>query len=181
MRQTVRFAEGLTQLCGTSHCVLLEVGPSRPIGYSRARQHAAAPATFYREVLPILQQHCQVCHRNGGIAPMPFESSRQTELFASAISKASEGKTMPPWFADPSVGHFSNDPSLSAAEIVALVRACGESARAGRGDRILAKVASLVKAHEDYRARRVGNERKSSQGLILGTKRSSPGTIHRTH
>ncbi|OLC93117.1 MAG: hypothetical protein AUH86_17375 [Acidobacteria bacterium 13_1_40CM_4_58_4] len=101
--------------------VLLGVGPSRPIGYSRARQHAAAPATFYREVLPILQQHCQVCHRNGGIAPMPFESYRQTQLFARAISKAAEEKTMPPWFADPSVGHFSNDPSLSAAEIVALV------------------------------------------------------------
>lgn len=101
--------------------VLLGVGPSRPIGYSRARQHAAAPATFYREVLPILQQHCQVCHRNGGIAPMPFESYRQTQLFARAISKAAEEKTMPPWFADPSVGHFSNDPSLSAAEIVTLV------------------------------------------------------------
>jgi len=27
------------------------------------------PPTFYRDVLPILEQHCQSCHRAGGIAP----------------------------------------------------------------------------------------------------------------
>ena len=30
--------------------------------------------TYYRDVLPLLQQHCQVCHRAGGIAPMAFET-----------------------------------------------------------------------------------------------------------
>src|SRR5579859_7632849 len=40
-------------------------------------QQAVAPAntpTFYRDALPILQEHCQVCHRSGGIAPMAFET-----------------------------------------------------------------------------------------------------------
>ena len=36
------------------------------------------PPTFYEDVLPILQQHCQVCHRSGGIAPMAFESYEET-------------------------------------------------------------------------------------------------------
>ena len=31
---------------------------------------AAAP-TFHRDVLPILQKHCQGCHRPGEIGPMP--------------------------------------------------------------------------------------------------------------
>ena len=73
--------------------------------------------TFYRDVLPILQQRCQSCHRAGGIAPMPFESYEQTSPFATAITRAIQGKTMPPWFADSKVGRFSNDPSLQPAEI----------------------------------------------------------------
>jgi mono/diheme cytochrome c family protein len=73
--------------------------------------------TFYRDVLPILQQHCQVCHRDGGIAPIPFETYVQTRTFAEAIRRATQDRSMPPWFADARVGHFSNDPSLSSSEI----------------------------------------------------------------
>ncbi|HEV1995473.1 MAG TPA: cytochrome c, partial [Candidatus Acidoferrum sp.] len=75
------------------------------------------PPTFYRDVLPILEQHCQSCHRAGGIAPMPFETYEETRPFADAIRRATQEKSMPPWFADSKVGQFSNDPSLSPAEI----------------------------------------------------------------
>ena len=51
---------------------------------------------------------------------MPFETFEQTKPFAIAIRRAAQEKSMPPWFADPNVGHFSNDPSLSAAEIATL-------------------------------------------------------------
>ncbi|MGB7517508.1 MAG: cytochrome c [Candidatus Acidiferrum sp.] len=76
--------------------------------------------TFYRNVLPILQGHCQVCHRAGGIAPMPFETFEQTRRFAAAIEVATQNRTMPPWFAVKGVGKFSNDPSLSDTQIAAL-------------------------------------------------------------
>jgi hypothetical protein len=75
------------------------------------------PPTFYRDVLPILELHCQSCHRGGGIAPMPFETCEETRAFAGAIARATQDKSMPPWFADPKVGQFSNDPSLKPAEI----------------------------------------------------------------
>jgi hypothetical protein len=77
-------------------------------------------ATFYRDVLPILQAHCQECHRAQGIAPMPFETYEQTRPYAEAIHLATQSKAMPPWFADPGVGKFSNDPSLSDKEIAML-------------------------------------------------------------
>jgi mono/diheme cytochrome c family protein len=80
---------------------------------------AYAP-TFYRDVLPILQEHCQVCHRSGGIAPTAFETYEQTRRYAAAISVATKDKSMPPWFADPAFGRFSNDPSLTAAQIATL-------------------------------------------------------------
>jgi mono/diheme cytochrome c family protein len=81
---------------------------------------AATPATFYRDVLPILQQHCQACHRSGGIAPMAFQTYAGTRPYATAIALAAEARTMPPWFAQEGVGKFSNDPSLTGAEIAML-------------------------------------------------------------
>jgi hypothetical protein len=91
----------------------------------------SAPPTFYRDVLPILQNHCQVCHRSGEIAPMPLTTYAQTRLFARAIATAVRQKTMPPWFADHAVGHFSNDPSLTAQEIAALVSWANSNSSAG--------------------------------------------------
>jgi hypothetical protein len=79
-----------------------------------------APVTFYRNVLPILQEHCQVCHRSGGIAPMPFETYEQTRPYALLIRNVTVTQTMPPWFAERGSRQFSNDPSLRDAEIVTL-------------------------------------------------------------
>jgi hypothetical protein len=87
--------------------------------------------TFYREVLPILREHCQVCHRAGGIAPMAFETYEQTRPFAAAIRVAAEKRTMPPWFAERGIGKFSNDPSLSDGEIAMLAAWAKANAPAG--------------------------------------------------
>ena len=38
---------------------------------------------------------------------------------------------MPPWFADPHVGHFSNDPSLTPQEIATLTSWANAGAPAG--------------------------------------------------
>ena len=62
---------------------------------------------------------------------MPFESYEQTRPFAAAIRQTMEQKSMPPWFADPSVGRFSNDPSLSAAEIATLAAWVASNSPAG--------------------------------------------------
>lgn len=94
---------------------------------------AQQPPTFYRDVLPILQGHCQSCHRMGSIAPMPFETYEQTRPFAVAIRQAVEAKSMPPWFADPAVGKFANDLSLDAAVIATL--AAWSQAGAPAGDK----------------------------------------------
>ena len=73
--------------------------------------------TFYRHVLPTLQQHWQGCHRPGEPGPMPLLEYAGTKPFAAAMAKAVQSRKMPPWFADPAVGHFANDRSLSDADI----------------------------------------------------------------
>lgn len=81
----------------------------------------AATPTFDKEVLPILQQNCQQCHRPGEIAPMSLLTYTDARPYAKAIKAAVLSQKMPPWFADPTVGHFANDRRLSEAQIHTLV------------------------------------------------------------
>jgi len=80
----------------------------------------ASPPVFYRDVLPILQDRCQECHRAGEIAPIRFTNFSETRPWAKAIREAVITRKMPPWFADPNYGHFANDRSLSKTEIETL-------------------------------------------------------------
>jgi len=82
---------------------------------------AAKEVTFNRDVLPILQQNCQVCHRPGEIGPMPFLTYEGTRPWAAAIKRAVLTKSMPPWFADTHVGRFANERTLDDADIKTLV------------------------------------------------------------
>src|SRR5260370_11922380 len=84
---------------------------------------AAAPGapTFNRDVVPILQNRCQECHRPGEVAPMAFVTYKQTRPWAQAIREAVLLKKMPPWFAEPGYGPFANDRSLTKQEIDTLV------------------------------------------------------------
>jgi hypothetical protein len=74
-------------------------------------------ATFYKDVLPIFQDHCQSCHRPGQIAPMPLVTYEQAKSKAKPIAQMVRSKKMPPWFADHKYGHLANDPSLTDREI----------------------------------------------------------------
>ncbi len=77
----------------------------------------SAQPTFYRDVLPILRSHCQECHRAGEIGPMPLGTYAQVRPWAKAVREQVVRRKMPPWFADPHYGNFSNNQSLSQVEI----------------------------------------------------------------
>jgi hypothetical protein len=78
---------------------------------------SSANATFTKDVLPILQKNCQECHRPNNIAPMSFLTYEATRPWAKAMKAAVASRKMPPWFADPSYSHFSNDRSLKQSDI----------------------------------------------------------------
>jgi hypothetical protein len=85
--------------------------------------HAAPPTpVFAKDVAPILQNRCQICHRPGEVAPFSLLTYEQARPWAKAIKAAVIQRKMPPWFADPHYGKFSNDNSLSQDEIDTLVR-----------------------------------------------------------
>ena len=62
---------------------------------------------------------------------MPLGTYAEVRPFAKAITNAVVTRKMPPWFAEPSVGRFHNDPSLSQREIDTLVRWTDGGAVAG--------------------------------------------------
>src|SRR5262249_18903484 len=76
--------------------------------------------------------HCQRCHRAGGIAPMALVTYDDAHKWARLIRDMTQSRKMPPWFADPKYGHFSNDPSLSPDEIARLAE--WDSANEPAGD-----------------------------------------------
>jgi hypothetical protein len=78
--------------------------------------------TFYRDVLPILQNYCQECHRPAQMAPMSLTTYDETRPWAKAIRDQVRSRKMPPWPADPCCGHFANDRSLRASEIETLAK-----------------------------------------------------------
>ncbi|HEY2380734.1 MAG TPA: thiol-disulfide isomerase [Terriglobia bacterium] len=75
------------------------------------------PVTYDKNVLPVLQNHCQTCHRPGEIAPMSFMTYKDTRPWAKAMKDAVLTRKMPPWFADPEYGHFANDKRLGDTDI----------------------------------------------------------------
>ena len=82
---------------------------------------ASKTVTFYKDVLPILQNNCQTCHRAGEVAPMSLGTYEETRPWAVAIKQAVLSKKMPPWYADPRYGHFVNERKLTPEQIKTLV------------------------------------------------------------
>jgi len=80
----------------------------------------ATLVTFNKDVLPILENNCQSCHRPGGIGPMSLLTYESSRPWAKAIKTAVVTKKMPPWFADSHYGDYRNAPKLTPADIKTL-------------------------------------------------------------
>ncbi len=96
-----------------------------------------AAVTYYKDVLPIVQENCQACHRPSGynisglVAPMAFMTYDETRPWARAIARKVESREMPPWFASAPEGVFENERSLTDAEIDTILRWADAGAPAG--------------------------------------------------
>ena len=62
---------------------------------------------------------------------MSFLDYEHARPWAKAIKTAVLGKQMPPWFADPHYGHFSNDAQLTQADVDTIVAWVDSGAKEG--------------------------------------------------
>lgn len=82
----------------------------------------AAVPTFARDVAPILQRHCQECHRPGGEAPFALLDEAQLRKHAAMVGEVVEQGRMPPWYGSSAHGSFVNHRGLSVSERATVVR-----------------------------------------------------------
>jgi len=66
------------------------------VAHGQDQQSSSGSATFYKDVLPILQTKCQTCHRPGENAPMSFLTYESTRPWAKAMKAATSSRKMPP-------------------------------------------------------------------------------------
>ena len=106
--------------CGAAAAALFAVSMALP---GSAYAQAGAEVTFTKDVLPILQESCQTCHREGAIAPMSLMTYEETRPWARAVREKVSTRAMPPWFIDKNIGvqGFKYDRSLSDDEIATIV------------------------------------------------------------
>ena len=92
-------------------------------GAQESASDATQQVTFNRDVAPILQRSCQVCHRPGSIAPMSLLTYESARPWARAMKQQVLERSMPPWYIDKTVGiqQFKADRSLSDQEIETIV------------------------------------------------------------
>jgi thiol-disulfide isomerase/thioredoxin len=83
----------------------------------QAKSTVKTEVTFAKQIAPILQKRCQACHRPGQSAPFALMNYEDAAKHASMIRELTSQRRMPPWYADPRFGHFSNDRRLSREEI----------------------------------------------------------------
>lgn len=73
--------------------------------------------TYSRDIAPIVQQHCQECHRPNGIGPFAMENYEDAVAWAADIATFTKNGSMPPWKPIAGYGEFHNQRALSAAQI----------------------------------------------------------------
>lgn len=102
-------------------CSGLAAGLFLVLSTTAASVNHPAAVTYNKDVAAIIQKNCQACHRPGEVAPMSFMSFKEVRPWAKAIREKVVTRQMPPWFADPKHGEFSNDCRLSQKDIDTIV------------------------------------------------------------
>ena len=77
---------------------------------------AFAQATYSKEVSRVFQAKCQICHREGDVAPFVLDSYDSAVTWADDIRRMVASKQMPPWKPVPGHGEFRDSWALSDAD-----------------------------------------------------------------
>ncbi len=87
--------------------------------------------TYYKDVKPLIDAKCALCHTTGGIAPFTLQNFADVSAHASVIKPAVQNRVMPPWLAGPGCSDYKGDRSLTELEIATLASWVDAGAPAG--------------------------------------------------
>ncbi len=103
-----------------------------PTGALVAQQNAAqfanatsadAEVTFTRDVAPVLQENCQICHQEGSLGPMPLMTYQDARRWSRRVKEMVVQREMPPYQYDTDTGiqDLKYDPRMSEEDIETIV------------------------------------------------------------
>lgn len=90
-----------------------------------------APATWHKDIAPLVRQKCGSCHVDGGIAPFPLQTYQEVFASSRAVRAAVKARIMPPWPASAECAEYHQDRSLSTEQIELIGRWVDEGAAEG--------------------------------------------------
>jgi hypothetical protein len=77
----------------------------------------AAPVTWSKDVMPIVQERCLNCHRPGQVAPFALTNYEQARPWAKSIREQVAAGKMPPYPGKPGEVGFHGDSNMTPEEI----------------------------------------------------------------
>jgi len=125
---------------GGSITLRAETPEGRTVDFPRASAAKKAQISYVKDVAPIVQEKCAVCHQPGGLGPMKLTRYEEIKAFAPMMREALRTKRMPPFQPDPTVGHWAPNEGLSSDQLRTLVHWIEAGAPRGDGEDPLAKV-----------------------------------------
>ncbi len=79
---------------------------------------AGNPApTYNKDIAPILNAQCALCHRPGEVAPFSLLSYQDASKRAGLIATVTAKRFMPPWLPEPGYGQFQHERRLTDEQI----------------------------------------------------------------
>ena len=86
-------------------------------------QRSARTVTYYKDIAPLVQKHCQECHHQGGPGPFELVSFDDVAFNSAKIREVVSDRRMPPWHGilNPEFGTLANSKQLSGEEIDTMV------------------------------------------------------------
>lgn len=82
----------------------------------------SAPVTYAKHIAPIIQEHCQPCHRPGEVAPFSLMTYRDVHTWRKEIVKYVQSRRMPPWMPETGYGEFSGERRLTDEQIALITQ-----------------------------------------------------------
>jgi mono/diheme cytochrome c family protein len=122
---------------------LLALATARPltaqaVSFAAASQPGDGAPTFYADVLPILQQNCQICHQpegrnmGGMVAPFALVTYDDVRRYSRRVANAVRTGYMPPWSAAAMhKGTFANERVLEDEDKATIIAWADAGAPAG--------------------------------------------------
>ncbi|MBS1915145.1 MAG: cytochrome c [Bacteroidetes bacterium] len=78
--------------------------------------------TYNKDIAPIIQAKCALCHHPGEGTPFSFLTYNDVAKRASFIKEVIHSRYMPPWKADKEYVHYANERSLTDKEIALITK-----------------------------------------------------------